>query len=114
MELLSTSGYMCEGTNWFAGCLDGSPGEAFNPVCEEELNVSEAENNTLVLYPNPVSKVLHATLLESAKIEILTLNGIKVLEKEVAAGKMHLDVQTLPNGFYLILINGKAHRFVKN
>jgi hypothetical protein len=114
MELLSTSGYMCEGTNWFAGCLDGSPGEAYNPVCEEEMSITEQDNNNFVLYPNPVSDVLHATLLENSKIKIVTLNGVKVLEQEVAAGKMHLDVNTLPKGFYIILINGKANRFVKN
>jgi hypothetical protein len=78
------------------------------------MSITEQDNNNFVLYPNPVSDVLHATLLENSKIKIVTLNGVKVLEQEVAAGKMHLDVNTLPKGFYIILINGKANRFVKN
>lgn len=114
MELLSTSGYMCEGTNWFAGCLDGSPGQEHNPLCGGGLNLAENEINNIIFYPNPVTEVLHFELNENSKVQVISLAGKLFFEKNCFKGDVQLDLSELSSGFYLISINGKAYRFVKN
>ena len=114
MELLSTSGYMCEGTNWFAGCLDGSPGQEHNPLCGGGLNLAENEINNIIFYPNPVTEVLHFELNENSKVQVISLAGKLFFEKNCFKGVVQLDLSELSSGFYLISINGKAYRFVKN
>ncbi len=40
LELLSTSGNLNSGTNWFAGCLGGSPGRAYSPLLATPVSVA--------------------------------------------------------------------------
>ncbi|MDR2683379.1 MAG: T9SS type A sorting domain-containing protein, partial [Dysgonamonadaceae bacterium] len=64
------------------------------------------ENNTLRIYPNPASDFIVVELsgASTAKVEILTSTGNRVLSQEISSsGKM--DISTLPKGLYLLRVN---------
>ena len=56
LELLSETGNMSVGTNWFAGCPEGSPGGPYVNPCA----LSVVENNVLsaMAFPNPFNDFL--------------------------------------------------------
>lgn len=111
MELLSTTGNMCNGMNWFAGCPGGSPGKKYNPICSDG---EEIDTTSIILYPNPVTEVLYFKLHENSKVRIMSLTGVLLFENKYIKGDVELDLSELSSGFYLISINGKVYRFVKN
>ncbi len=112
LELLSTTGRMCDGSNWFAGCPDGSPGEVYNPLCD--LGLSDNEMDNLVFYPNPVTDMLHVALSENAQVQVLSLAGELLMENNYLAGNVEINMSEYSTGLYLVSIHGKTYRIVKN
>jgi hypothetical protein len=112
LELLSTTGRMCDGTNWFAGCPDGSPGEVYNPLCD--LGLSDNQMDRLVLFPNPVTDILHVELSTNTQIQVLSLAGELLMENNFTAGDIEINMSELSSGLYLVSIHGKTYRIVKN
>ena len=112
LELLSTTGRMCDGSNWFAGCPDGSPGEVYNPLCD--LGLSDNEMDNLVFYPNPVTDMLHVALSENAQVQVLSLAGELLMENNYIAGNVEINMSEFSTGLYLVSIHGKTYRIVKN
>jgi len=65
LELLDPNNNLNDPENWFAGCVFGSPGSAYNPLCtfasetnEEIIAVSEDGTHFLNAYPNPAGELL--------------------------------------------------------
>lgn len=112
LELLSTTGRMCDGTNWFTGCPDGSPGEVYNPLCD--LGLSDNQMDRLVLFPNPVTDILHVELSTNTQIQVLSLAGELLMENNFTAGDIEINMSELSSGLYLVSIHGKTYRIVKN
>ena len=112
LELLSTTGRMCDGTNWFAGCPDGSPGEVYNPLCD--LGLANNEMDNLVFYPNPVMDILHVNLSNNAQVKILSMTGELLMENTFMAGKTEINMSQFSSGLYLVIVGDKTHRIVKN
>jgi hypothetical protein len=54
---------VCDGTNWFAGCPEGSPGKKYNPDCLGGLE--ENEPITALVYPNPSSDFVTVSGIEN-------------------------------------------------
>ncbi len=74
------------------------------------LNLSLTKENSIVVYPNPSSAVVHISFEAGryTKATILDLNG-KVLEvKKVGANQSNVgfDLKNLANGVYLVRLNG--------
>ena len=74
----------------------------------------------LVTYPNPADNVLNIANSvdsgESAKLEIFSVNGNKILEKNVVGNSektISVDISGLSNGLYIYKINGKQNKFIK-
>jgi hypothetical protein len=111
IELLSSMGNMCSGINWFNGCLDGSPGIAYNPQCD--LGVHENEISKVLFYPNPVSDKLHFMLNENSTVKLFSITGELLLEKKCATGENELNMDKLADGLYLIVVLGKTYHIIK-
>ncbi len=109
LELLDANGNLNDASNWFTGCIGGSPGKAFEP-CQQ--NVDDARfNNTVTLnsYPNPFDNhtcfLLHTSKNETVTINILDQFGRKVdvlLNKKLAEGnyEIYFDAGKIPAGVY--------------
>jgi len=112
LELLSSTGMMNEGSNWFAGCPDGSPGGIFIAGCG--VGISEVNANDFVLYPNPAEEIIH---IQSESIggeaRIVDLVGKVYLKQHINESISALNIQSLPKGLYLLDFNGVVKQFVK-
>ncbi|MEC8537050.1 MAG: endonuclease, partial [Bacteroidota bacterium] len=61
-----------------------------------------ADNNFVNLYPNPLSKnTLYIKTLEALKLEIYSINGLKIYESRLQAGENRLLFDDLKSGIYI-------------
>lgn len=73
----------------------------------------------LVGHPIPTQDTLNITNNlsqgESARVEVFTMNGEKVLEKEVIGNnqEISIDVSGLSSGVYIYKLNGETLKFIK-
>lgn len=124
LELLDETGKMSVGTNWFAGCPEGSPGGPYVNPCD----VAVAENNVLgaMVYPNPFNDrlLIQWTAKASANttIQLFDMYGKLVSSSATksAAGINRFDnpLPQLAAGMYMLRLNvegqgGTAVRVVK-
>lgn len=112
LELLSTTGRMCDGTNWFAGCPDGSPGEIYNPLCDLGLAYNEIDN--IIFYPNPVTDILHVDLPDNTLVKLHSMTGELLMEEVVTSGHTEINMSEFSTGVYLVTVGNKTYRIVKN
>ena len=111
LEILSSTGLMCDASNWFAGCPDGSPGKAFLPGCG--LGVEELSNQEINIYPNPTSSILNVNMITEGEIVIYNLMGEELFTKKVSNGLQPIDVSNLKAGFYFIQVGSARKMFSK-
>ncbi|NJO02238.1 MAG: T9SS type A sorting domain-containing protein [Bacteroidia bacterium] len=78
----------------------------------ETLQEDKASCHCVTAYPNPVQDVLNLEGVEaSTKISIVNQEGEEVMQ---VSGKSIIDVAALPEGLYLVMIEGKKpFRFIK-
>ncbi len=83
------------------------------------LGVSDIDNNTNVVYPNPASNSLNIEGTDISRIRIINLAGQELMNIESTSEKQTIDISSLPNGIYLIQIFDKesnsssVHKIVK-
>lgn len=87
-------------TTWFAGCLYGSPGYAYDSACTPvgllEKNISEA---AMQVYPNPTAVKLYIyTPLKVDEVSIFDPMGRLIFTTRTT--KNAIDVSLLPQGIY--------------
>lgn len=70
-------------------------------------SIKTAANNMFQLYPNPAQNVLTITLKEqkTAQLSIYNQIGVLTLQQGLNTKTTNLDVQSLPSGVYLVIIN---------
>ncbi|MDR0833390.1 MAG: leucine-rich repeat protein [Candidatus Symbiothrix sp.] len=74
-------------------------------------------NGTLKSYPNPTSgtvTVENASIQAGDKIEIYNINGQLVQQFSAAEKQTTLDLSTLKRGTYILKVNGKQVKVIKN
>ena len=92
-------------SNWFAGCIGGSPAQAYDPNCglvdTQELNGPSDYS----IYPNPAKELLWVSLSDEllpASVYILDLSGRVVLTNRLNGKNNILQVADLASGSYVI------------
>jgi hypothetical protein len=111
LELLSSTGLMCEPANWFAGCPDGSPGVVYEPICN--LGVNELDETAFIVYPNPGTTqfFVNSEVMEGT-IRMFNLLGAEVLAVDRQAGTQAINITGMSAGMYLIDLNGTRQQVV--
>lgn len=95
----------------------GNSKNAWNSISEvswEEATTVAVESSTPVdqvnLFPNPVADVLYFNGDNEYNWELESSNGV-----ELTKGKgNNCDMTNLPSGVYILLLEGRAHRVIKN
>lgn len=91
--------------NWFAGCLGGSPGQAFDINCGN-VGIDEHQDkpNVLSAWPNPAREQLFFRLGTGnpASFALLDVLGRKMLYQESANGEGSFSLKGLPRGVYFV------------
>jgi hypothetical protein len=111
MELLSSTGNMCSGLNWFAGCPDGSPAYEYNPNCD--LGLVENEIKSVLFYPNPVTDKLHFNLNETTGVKLFSITGELLKEEKCTSGENEMNLSEFATGLYLVTVLGKSYQIIK-
>jgi len=113
------------GTYWTdAWTLVGScTANARTTTAIAESNItSNEEDNGLAVYPNPGAKGQHAITLTfdhnpgPIKIQLQSLNGAEVFQvsyEEVRSKALHVDIPPLPQGLYMVRVQGTQRYWVK-
>lgn len=74
LELLDSTGKMDEGSNWFAGCIGGSPGKHYDPSCKS-LTIAEQDNYfNIFIYPNPVVSESYIEINTSSYFNLINIS----------------------------------------
>jgi hypothetical protein len=78
-------------------------------------SIPEAVANSNILYPNPVSDILHISTLQPGekKITLLNLKGQIVFEEKISDNQLRIDMRGFPAGVYHLRINGDNYKVMK-
>jgi hypothetical protein len=75
-------------------------------------------NKDIIQYPNPTSKNLYLKNIDiknkGSFLEIFTIDGKKVLTKNIKQSETYIDVSNLSKGVYYYKIGRYSHKFIKN
>ncbi len=96
--------------SWFAGCLGGSPGQAFDPNCG---NVGVLEHpvpsSILRVWPNPASDMLFFRFEEdiATTFTLMDILGRTLMQQESVDGVGYFQANHLPRGLYRVEARSK-------
>ena len=83
-------------------------------ISETAVGLGEVEENNYVVYPNPVYNYLFVEgLVDESEYEVFNTTGQLVLKGQLGT-QSYIDVECLNRGVYVLKIEGRIHRFVKN
>ena len=89
---------LCDGTNYFAGCLGGSPGTLFLPCI---TSVESAPSSQVELFPNPAESYCYIKISEqSARLTLLDFSGRKMLDQVLIQQVTRVNLASLSQGIY--------------
>jgi CotH protein. len=115
LEIKDINGIWNDADNWFAGCPEGSPGQAFDINCGN-VSTQDPRGETLrfAVSPNPTSGMATLTpsqplMPQQVRWSLADQSG-RVLATQTGTS---LDLSTLPNGVYWVWVNGQVLRLVK-
>lgn len=115
LEIKDIDGIWNDADNWFAGCPEGSPGQAFDINCGK-VGTHDPLGGTLrfAVSPNPTNGVATLTpnqplLPQQVRWSLADQSG-RILATQTGTT---LDLSDLPNGVYWVWVNGQVLRLVK-
>jgi hypothetical protein len=116
LELRNPAGDLDDPSNWFAGCIGGSPGSPFCPchvIGIPKLPIQT--KNSLSAYPNPASDFVNITVSLQKGYENCTLKVYDMLGTEVysmntghlaeGAYVISLDLSGIPTGLLIVVFH---------
>jgi hypothetical protein len=110
LELLDATKDVNVAEDWFAGCLEGSPGYEYDPDCN--VGISEIEKPNLFSINNLAgnSFVVHSTeIVEAAEIIVCDLTGRKCFEFTFEGNEMKIDLGKTSKGIYLVCFRTQSY-----
>lgn len=106
LELLDATGNMNSGSDWFDGCLEGSPGIAYDPDCNTGIS-DPSLVQTLQVLNNLSSSEVTLNLpdnLPHSEIFIYSTTGNLVERITTSNDIFSFDVSRFPAGLYLVTL----------
>lgn len=87
----------------------------FNNVETSVSDIIIADSETLSLYPNPVSDIIYFKNLneDNIPVSIYRMDGQVVMYKILSTTNTLLDVRRLNKGLYVVKIDSKTLKFIK-
>lgn len=88
----------------------------FTVVNPSTTGVEDLSDVTFSVFPNPTSDFLNVSTSDNIEsIKVFDMNGRLVLSDTYNTSSVKLDVMSLTNGFYTVLVNDvKPIKFIKN
>lgn len=92
---------------------------SYGEVEDYSINISQAVNNEAeifagtIIYPNPVSKTLFINAKGNKTFSLFDITGHKIKSGNIN-GKTAINMNNLPKGVYILNIDGRNYKVVKN
>ena len=88
----------------------------FTVVNPSTTGVEDLSDVTFSVFPNPTSDFLNVSTSDNIEsIKVFDMNGRLVLSDTYNTSNVKLDVMSLTNGYYTVLVNDvKPIKFIKN
>ena len=109
--------FVIDGAVYFLGGQNRQTDEILSDMWTYQLSapssVAEAQNELLLLYPNPTSGVLHIKTgtNEEAMASVAGISGQTVLQTRISATNNSIDLHGLESGVYTITVQTENHSF---
>jgi hypothetical protein len=98
-----------EGDVWYFDDIQGPGDQSATGIFDAEY-----ENVSNLIYPNPVQDVVNfKETLQDKLVSIISLTGVKVFSENVSGNSIDISNLGLTNGLYIISIDNKTSRFIK-
>ncbi|AUP80760.1 glycosyl hydrolase family 8 [Flavivirga eckloniae] len=90
-------------------------GNTYNPLQETPLSVTELDDFSFEIYPNPASDYLFVNFRSSRPkfIRLYSINGVELLREPINTSEIRLDIKHLKSGVYLLNIDEDNFKIVK-
>jgi Lamin Tail Domain/Secretion system C-terminal sorting domain len=106
LQIKDRFGRTNDGKNYFAGCLGGSPGGPYEPICKPffPVRINDVLFDDKNIYPTICSQQV---TVQNAKqyfetIQLVNTIGSVVLNKKINSNLEIINMQELPNGIYIL------------
>jgi hypothetical protein len=83
-------------------------------LLEKTLDIIEVPSKSIKIFPNPFIDKLTIQTENRLNFQITDMKGVIILEKTVEAGMNNIGVSSLKSGIYLLKIEGKTFKLIKN
>jgi len=87
------------------------PDTMFGTIHVRVLGIEDEENKKLSIFPNPVfNQLTISSPIKIKKINITNILGKKILERNIYADKINIDMSNYKNGMYFIQIESDSKK----
>jgi hypothetical protein len=116
LELNDPLGDLNDGSNWFAGCIGGSPGSHFVDCDTVYINENSEEAEHVRIYPNPSKTIIFVEISSRFNDDIILtlydalgnpLLDMNYLLSSVTLNLIPVNISKINPGAYFITIKGK-------
>jgi len=105
LERISPTMPVVDALSWFAGCVGGSPGFAFDSPCSVTAIGEEPAQYTCMIYPNPTQgKFILSSSIDPLSIWIMDVSGKVQYTTTEATLNHEIDLTDYPQGIYLVKV----------
>ena len=82
-------------------------------IAADITGMAEDNATTFKVYPNPASQHINITAESNTTAAIFDATGRKVMEASIAKGENSINVESLENGVYFIMMDNAVSKFLK-
>ncbi len=106
LELTDPGFNLNDPSNWFAGCLSGSPGGPYDPDCIPVSIKPGVSSGEVSVFPNPFEQSITVKLKEEAQgtIRILDVFGKMIMQQRISGQNTTIDCNTWSTGIYFAVM----------
>jgi hypothetical protein len=119
LELRNPAGNLNDPSNWFAGCIGGSPGSSFSPCnAIDDFVPIRRMDGSLSAYPNPATEYINITIslqngCKNATLKLYNMMGteVKVMNigyLEKGTSTLSMDLTGVPSGLLVIVFQAEG------
>jgi len=116
VEFLSENEDQNNPSNWFPGCIGGSPEIEYDPNCGL-VSVDENAQTDWRIYPNPATSFVRIDFPNAEGDTQLILTDVagKTIDQHAMLGRnfVQMDISGLPRGMYFIRVSGSTNHPVQ-
>jgi uncharacterized protein DUF3472/ricin-type beta-trefoil lectin protein/type IX secretion system substrate protein len=109
---------------WVMQIIDSTTGAATDAAeqTQKTLNVPDPVSSTsgaFSISPNPVHQTLHVVIRDAgipqhSMVQVFNLSGVLVYNSQITQSVTDIDVSNFAQGIYLLKINGKTQKFIRD